>query len=217
MVLDGETIAAYVAAAATGAGRGTPDRTVESLLDQLLGQVTARVGRGPVDRLAGGPHDQEAMHEVGLLIDGAMSRDRTFAQEMTTIVTELERRGGPGMVDAVSAGHGMPGAAAHGAGVRGGGLPPVGSRPEPTHLVHWSPVAYMPTWAKIFIGIGFAGFFVGLVIFGYTFFTTFAEMDGARIEQEGFPTGFAIGFGACSAGVILAAIGIIGGQMKRRR
>lgn len=215
MVPDGNTIADYVAAAAAGAGRSTPDPAVAGPLDQLFRTVATEVGHGPVDRLAQNPHDRATRHEAGLLIDGAMSRNDAFAREVTSIVAELDRCGGRDLIDAASAGYAMPTAAAYAAGMRGG-VGPAGSRPEPTHLVHWSPLAYLPAWAKVLIGMGFAVFAVGFVVLGYAIVSVFAGMDSVDPEQ-GMPAVFPLGLGVCAAGVIVLAIGTIGGQMSRRR
>jgi hypothetical protein len=76
MALDGGLIVGYLTAAALGAGRRWVDRRMDSLLDQLTDRVAGRIGRGPVDRLARNPRDEDIQRELGLTIDGAIGHDR---------------------------------------------------------------------------------------------------------------------------------------------
>jgi hypothetical protein len=103
MALDGGLIVGYLTAAFLRAGGRLADRAVDSLLNRLVELVGSRMGRGPLDRLAGNPRDEATQREVGLIIDGAISVDRAFSRELAQLVAELDKRGGRQLVNNVYA------------------------------------------------------------------------------------------------------------------
>jgi hypothetical protein len=194
MALDGGLIVGYLTAALLRAGGRLADRALDSLLNRLIDLVASRMGRAPLDRLAGNPRDEATQREVSLVIDGAISVDRAFARELAQLVAELDKRGGRQLVNRVYAQMNVQ-AFDHGIAI--------GRDFNYFHAPDPADYSNAPLWVKFCIVLGSVVAVAGLFIFGYSFFTDI--------------TGIPFAFGVFFAGFVILGIGSIGRAMSRRR
>jgi hypothetical protein len=201
MPIDGGLVVGYLTAALLRAGKRWGDRTLDQLLDRLTSLVAQRMGRSPLDRLAGNPRSAEVQREVGLRLDGAISVDRGFARELAELISALDQHGGRELVNNVYAQMNVQ-AFDHGFAV-GGDFNYLS--PDPTDI------SDAPGWVKACVVLGSVLAIAGLFIFGYTVFTA-PDTNSTKT-----PPGIALGFGVFFAGFVVFGIASLGRSMSKRR
>jgi hypothetical protein len=206
MPIDGGLIVGYLTAALARGGRRLTDRAVDALLDRLVDLVQQRLGSGPFDTLGRKPGDAGAEAWVAGSIDAAARMDPALAEELSTLVAELDRRGGRSLVNQVYADMNVQ---AIGGGVAVGRDFTYLNAPDPSDL------SGAPLWAKTCIGIGSALAVAGLGIFFYTLFTGIPDAGEPGFGET--PAGIPLAFGVFFVGFILVGIGSLGRAMSRHR
>jgi hypothetical protein len=206
MLIEGGLVVGYLTAAIARGGQRLADRTLDSLLDRLSALVVGRMGSGPLDRLAGNPHDERSQREVGLTIDGAVSVDRAFAHELADLVAKLDRQGGRQMLNQVYAQMNVQ-AFDHGTAI--GGNFNYFNAPDPTDY------SGAPAWIKLFIVVGTLAAVAGLGIFGYTLFTDMPDLNDPSFGE--MPAGFGVAAAVFFAGFVILGIASLGRGLSRRR
>jgi hypothetical protein len=205
MAVDGGLVVGYLVAALLRAGRRQIDRTVDSLLDRLIAIVARRLGKGHIDRLADDPRDASAQREVGLVIDGAVSANSAFANELARVIAELDRRRGRQLVNQVYA-HINVQAFDHGIAV--------GRDFNYFHTPDPSDYSGAPFWVKLCIAVGAILAAAGLFIFGYTLFTGIPDLGDPDFGR--MPPGFPLAFGVFFAGFVILGLGALGRAFSKR-
>ncbi len=90
-MIDGTTIASYLASALEGAGDRWVDHSMDQGLAALTQAVTRRLGRGPVDDLAENPDSIRARQRVATAIERAAEADEQFERELAGLRDQLDR------------------------------------------------------------------------------------------------------------------------------
>jgi hypothetical protein len=206
VVIEGGLVVGYLTAALMGAGKRWADRRLDGLLEELTAVVRRRMGRGPLDKLAGNLDDERSQREVGLIIDGAVSVDRDFARELAEVVAQLDQRGGRKILNQVYA---QINVQAFDHGVAIGGDFNYFSVPDPTDY------SGAPAWVKLFIVVGTLAAVAGLGIFGYTLFTDMPGLDDPDFGET--PPGIGLGAAVFFAGFVILGIASLGRGLSKRR
>jgi hypothetical protein len=206
MLIEGGLVVGYLTAALVRGGQRWTDRTVDSLLDRLTSLVRGRMGAEPLDRLARNPRDEELQREVGLRLDGAVTVDRGFAQELADVVRELDDHGGREILNQVYA---QMSVQAFDHGVAVGRDFNAFTVPDPTDY------SGAPAWVKLFIVIGTLLAVAGLGIFGYTLFTENTDLNDPNFGE--MPPGFGVAAAVFFAGFVILGIAALGRALSNRR
>jgi hypothetical protein len=206
MFVEGGLVVGYLTAAIVRGGQRWADRSLDSLLDHLTALVVRRMGRGPLDRLAGNPRDERLQREVGLTIDGAVSVDRAFARELADLVAKLDRRGGRQILNQVYAQMNVQ-AFDHGTAI--------GRDFNYYHVPDPTDHSGAPAWIKLFIVVGTLAAIAGLGIFGYTVLTGMPDLHDPNFGET--PAGIGVGAAVFFAGFVILGIASLGRGLSRRR
>ena len=206
MPIDGGLVVGYLTAALLRAGKRWGDRTLDQLLDRLTSLVAHRMGRAPLDRLAGNPRSAEVQRDVGLTIDGAVRIDRGFARELAELISALDQHGGRQLVNNVYA---QMNVQAFDHGIAVGGDFNYFSAPDP------SDISDAPGWVKVCVVLGSVLAVTGLFIFGYTLFTDMPEVGDSDFND--IPPGIPLAAGVFFAGFVIFGIASLGRAMSKRR
>lgn len=206
MPIDGGLVVGYLTAALLRAGKRWGDRTLDQLLDRLTSLVAHRMGRAPLDRLAGNPRSSDVQRDVGLTLDGAISVDRAFARELAEVISALDQRGGRRLVNNV---YSQMNVQAFDHGLAVGGDFNYFHAPDPTDI------SDAPGWVKVCIVLGSMLAVGGLFIFGYTLFTGIPDVDDPTFND--IPPGIPLAFGVFFAGFVVLGIASLGRAMSKRQ
>ena len=207
MVIEVGAVVGYLAAQLLRGSRRSASLAVEGLLDELAEVVVDELRGDPLERLRRRPRDAATRKRLGDRISTAARRDPLFAEQLGTLLADLDQAGGPWFFNQVDADVNVQ---VWGDGNAAGRDLTIVDIPDPNDL------SGAPVWVKLFIGLGALVCLAGMFIFGYTLFTDIAD---ANLNQPdpATPPGIPIAAAVFFAGFVMLGIGAFGRAVSPAR